>query len=319
MKTLGKLVLTTSVLAVSACSGIDSYSEVEKLNAVEARGSTFTRALANEYRLYSNTQLHDYFDYPDALHFARKGLAAASGENVLPEPVTDWNLDEFHSKQLAAARSRLIIAYDYGARESSPELSAKAQAQFDCWIEVQEEYWTDQSADECRLGFQSSMDEIEAQLVPVEQPEDDNEAAFVEPAPEPAPIEEVAFESEVFDINPEEPMAAENAMYLIFFNWDSAEIGSGALSIVDAVVDEINTTLPSNVSIIGHTDTSGSQAYNERLAVKRAKAAKDKLVERGVSPEMILLDAKGETDLLVPTPDNVREPANRRVNISFQR
>jgi flagellar motor protein MotB len=31
-----------------------------------------------------------------------------------------------------------------------------------------------------------------------------------------------------------------------------------------------------------------------------------------------MVDAKGETEPLVATPDNVREPANRRVNISFQ-
>lgn len=312
MRKLGNLALTVSVLALGACTGIDSYSEVETLNAVEARGSAFTRVLANEYRLYANSQLQDYFDYPDALHFARKGLAAAAGEAVLPEPVTDWNLDEFHSKQLAAARSRLIIAYDYGARESLPELSAKAQGQFDCWIEVQEEYWTDQSADECRTNFVTLMDQIEAQLIPVEPVVEEVEA------PPAAPVEEVAFDSEVFDIDPNEPMAAENAMYLIFFNWDSAVVGSGALSIVDAVVDEINKTQPTSVSIVGHTDTSGPTDYNERLAVKRAKAAKDKLVERGVNPSMLLMDAKGETDLLVPTPDNVREPANRRVNISFQ-
>jgi OOP family OmpA-OmpF porin len=159
------------------------------------------------------------------------------------------------------------------------------------------------------------MDQIETQLQPVEQIEVAEEIE----APAVAPIEEVAFGSEVFDIDPAQPMAVENAMYLIFFNWDSAVIGSGALSIVDAVVDEINKTQPSSVSIVGHTDTSGPKDYNQRLALKRAKAAKDKLVERGVNPAMIMMDAKGETDLLVPTPDNVREPANRRVNISFQR
>jgi len=318
MKRFNHLILTASALVLSACGGIDSYSEVEALNSVEAHGSAFTRELANEYRIYANEQLHDHFDYPDALHFARKGLAAAAGEAVLPEPVTDWNLDEYHSRLLSEARDRLIVAFDGGAREVVPALSARAQGQFDCWIEVQEEYWSDQSAHDCQTNFFTLMDEIETQIVPADPRVIENvepaEIIEVPTAVEPAP----AFGSEVFDIDPQEPLAIENALYLIFFNWDSTKIGSGALSIVDAVVNEIQNTSPDSVRIIGHTDTSGPTDYNQRLALKRAKATKDKLVERGVNASSILLDAKGESDLLVPTPDNVREPANRRVNITFE-
>ncbi|MEM7680188.1 MAG: OmpA family protein, partial [Pseudomonadota bacterium] len=56
---------------------------------------------------------------------------------------------------------------------------------------------------------------------------------------------------------------------------------------------------------------------NQRLAIKRAQAVRDALINRGVAADLIATDAKGEMDLLVDTPDNVREPANRRVNISF--
>ncbi len=323
MKNFGRLVLSVSMLALSACSAIDSYSEVDTLNSIEARGSAFTRELSEQYRLYANDQLNVHYDYPDALHFARKGLATAAGETVLPEPVTDWNLDEYHSKMLGQARNRMIIAFDHGAREALPQLSARAQAKFDCWIEVQEEYWTDQGASECQGDFFSLIEEIETHLQPVNPKMVDN----VEPAeeiavPDIAPVEEEivepAFNSEVFNINPQEPMAVENAMYLIFFNWDSAKIGSGAMSIVDAIVGEVNKSSPNVVNIVGHTDTSGPTAYNQRLAVKRAKATKDELIKKGVNPTLITLDAKGESDLLVPTPDSVREPANRRVNISFE-
>ena len=120
MKTLRNVVLTAGILAIagltSGCTAFKSFSEVDALNDATAVGSPFTQALTTEYRAFSNSELKDMLDYPDALHFARKGLAAATGEVVLPEPISDWNLNEQHIQELAAARSRLIVAYDLGAR-----------------------------------------------------------------------------------------------------------------------------------------------------------------------------------------------------------
>lgn len=316
MNKLNILTLTASLVVLNACSGLDSYSEMQAINAAQATGSAFTRELTTQYRMYANAQLKRYMDYPDALHFARKGLAAARGETVLPEPVTDWNVTEQHATELAAARSRLIIAFDYGARESLPVLSAQAQGQFDCWIEMQEEFWTDALPSECKINFENLINQIETQLIPIDPRAE--EPARLTPAAPVQPATELAFDSEVFNINPEEPMAPENAMYLLFFNWDSAKIGSGALSIIDAVITQINTSNPATIRLTGHTDTSGAEAYNDRLALKRAKAAKDQLLAHGIDASRIVIDAKGESDLLVKTSDNVREPANRRVNIAFE-
>lgn len=302
MKTLRTLILTAGIAAIagltSGCTAFTSFSEVEALNEAQPVGSPFTQALANEYRAYANSELKDMFDYPDALHFARKGLAAAAGEVVLPEPIADWNLDEEHIKELAAARGRLIVAYDLGARETKPELSAKTQAKFDCWIEGQEENWSDSGTMACKDEFLRLIGELESGLTP----------------PPAAPAEPAG----AFDVDPNAPMAAENAMYLVFFDWDKADLGAGALNVLDAVAEEVRKNPPNAVVIVGHTDTSGPTTYNQRLAFKRANNVKDALVQRGIDPSMVQVDAKGETELLVQTPDNVREPANRRANISFQ-
>lgn len=299
MKTLRNLFLIVGLIALSGCSAFSSFSEVDALNEAQAVGSPFTQALTDEYRAYSNEQLHDLFDYPDALHFARKGLASASGEAVLPEPIADWNLSEEHIPELSAGRGRLIVAYDLGARETAPALAARAQAKFDCWIEQQEETWGDADVPECKNQFMDAMNQLEGQLQP--------------PAPAPAPVAEPT----VFDVDPAEPMAPENAMYLVFFNWDKYDLGTGALNVLDAVATEVAKNPPSVINVIGHTDTSGPTDYNDRLAFKRANAVRDALIERGIDAGMISVDARGETELLVPTPDNVREPANRRANISF--
>ena len=132
------LILTGLTLALAACSGFGSHSEIEALNEVQPVGSPFTQHLAAEYRDYSNRENNEMFDYPDAIHFARKGLAAAAGDVVMPEPISDWNLTPAHMEELGTARGRLIVAFDLGARDIAPQLSAVAQARFDCLIEQQE-------------------------------------------------------------------------------------------------------------------------------------------------------------------------------------
>ena len=135
-------------------------------------------------------------------------------------------------------------------------------------------------------------------------------------APPPAPVFEPVEAAPIIDAS--QPMAPENAVYLVFFNWDSNSLTSGAMNVLDAVAQEVAANPPRMVKLSGHSDTSGANDYNQKLAFKRAKNVRDNLVSRGVSPSILSVDSMGENELLVATPDNVREPANRRVNISFE-
>lgn len=69
------------------------------------------------------------------------------------------------------------------------------------------------------------------------------------------------------------------------------------------------------VQVTGHTDTVGSEAYNDRLSNERAKAIKDSLIKQGLKASFVRAVGRGERELLIPTPDNVREPRNRRVQV----
>ncbi len=293
MKSVRNLVLASGLILLGGCTMFDTYSEVDALNEAKPVGSPFTQALSNEYKLFSNNQLDEAMDYPDALHFARKGLAAASGEAVMPEPVSDWNLSEPYIKELGAARGRLVVTFDLGAREIAPATAALAQAKFDCWIEQQEENWKEDANVPCKSDYLNAVAELEG---------------LVQQAPQ--PVEPVAEEPP--------PMVPEEAMYLVFFNWDSSDLSSGALSVLDAVAMEIAKNPPSKVNVLGHADTSGAADYNKKLAFKRASAVRDALVKRGVPADILVVDSRGENELLVKTDDDVREPANRRVNISFE-
>ena len=69
--------------------------------------------------------------------------------------------------------------------------------------------------------------------------------------------------------------------------------------------------------VVGHADRSGSDAYNQKLSLRRGTAVKGALVSEGISGGAISVSGKGESDPMVPTADGVREPQNRRVHISL--
>jgi len=300
MNKLRGLVMVCGALALSACANFNTHSEVEALNEIQAVGSPFTQHLTAEYRDFSNRELNEMFDYPDALHFARKGLAAAGGEVVMPEPVSDWNLTPQHMEELSVARGRLIVAFDLGAREIAPQPAAIAQARFDCWIEQQEENWQATEILECKNQYLEAIAALEGMLQPYAPVA---EAAM--PAPEPLPA-------------PAEPMTAEDAMYLVFFDHDKSEIGAGGQNVLDAVAEEVRARSLNAVTVVGHTDSSGPNSYNNRLAMRRANAVRDGLTARGVDAALIRVEGRGEDELLVQTADGVREPANRRAQITFE-
>lgn len=298
------LALTAATVLVSACSMADSYSEVKALNGAQASGSPFTQQLTSEYRAYSNYLLKDMMDYADSLHFARKGLASAKGENVMPEAVSDWKLNQAQESELAQARNRLISAIDRGAREVIPGKTAVAQARFDCWIEQTEASVNDsgkKGVADCKGQFMAAMQEIEG-AIPANAP-----AAPAEALPAPVGMTETA----------PQPMDTKEAMYLVFFDFDKSTIGEGGNNVVDQVVTEVKNRNINTVHVVGHADRSGSESYNNRLSTRRATAVKKALEQRGVKAS-ISTDARGESEPLVSTADGVREPANRRAVITFE-
>lgn len=295
------LLMGAAVVSLAACTGFKSHKEVDALNEARAVGSPFTQQLAAEYRDFANAQQNTDFDYPDALHFARKGLAAAAGEVVLPEPVSDWNLNAEDVETMAAARARLMAAYDAGAREIAPREAAMAQGRFDCWIEAEEEGSAPKQGQlTCRQAFDDVMNALEG-MVKAPPP----------PAEVPAPVEPVPVE-------PAKPMEVKDAVYLVFFDFDKTNILPAGESVLQATVAEIKGRSLNAVNVVGHADAAGPKTYNKRLSLKRANAVKAALIKLGVDPKLIRVDHKGEDELMVPTPDGVREPANRRTVITFE-
>ena len=116
---------------------------------------------------------------------------------------------------------------------------------------------------------------------------------------------------------PAPAMQQEMKKFLVFFDWNKATLTPEARRIIATAAEDFKKTGSTRIVATGHTDTSGSAAYNMRLSVRRAEAVKAELVRLGVPAGVITTIGRGQEDLLVPTKDNVREPQNRRVSIEF--
>jgi OmpA-OmpF porin, OOP family len=103
----------------------------------------------------------------------------------------------------------------------------------------------------------------------------------------------------------------------VFFDFDKSNIRPDARPIIEEAANNARKGGMSRVTLTGHTDRAGSDAYNQRLSVRRAEAVKAEFVRLGFNPNDVAVVGKGEADPLVPTADGVREPKNRRVEIVF--
>lgn len=112
------------------------------------------------------------------------------------------------------------------------------------------------------------------------------------------------------------PAMAQQA-HTVFFALGSAALDAEALSTIDAAAAEHASTGSTSVSIVGHTDTTGSAEYNMRLSQRRAEAVAGALQQRGVPSDQMTLAWRGETELAVQTGDNVAERRNRRAEIAM--
>lgn len=103
--------------------------------------------------------------------------------------------------------------------------------------------------------------------------------------------------------------------YLVFFDWDKASLTDRARQIIEEAAKNSQHIQYTQIEVNGYTDTSGKPAYNTQLSIRRAQNVAGELVRDGVPRAAISIHGFGDTHLLVPTGQDVREPQNRRVEI----
>ena len=293
MKILSRIGFCAALLAtLASCQSFEGAFSVDgdmaaARNAGPPSGA-FDAALQQEYITIAQRE-YDEADWEHAGLFARKGTAAGSGEIVMPEETSNWMLPDDQAEVFTDARDSLVSALDGGGREIAPDEAAIAQANFDCWIqeeEIENEGFQEKDIAYCRELFWDNLAIVQTAILPKPVP-------VAEPVPAP------------------EPVARD---FLVFFDFDKTNIRTDAASILDRVVEAMAEIGSNNVSLVGHTDTMGPAEYNQMLSESRATSVADFLKGKGIT-RGISTSGVGQTDLRVPTPDQVEEQENRNVQI----
>ncbi|MCE3262362.1 MAG: hypothetical protein K0R43_1441 [Pseudoduganella sp.] len=101
----------------------------------------------------------------------------------------------------------------------------------------------------------------------------------------------------------------------ISFDTNRSDIKPDFRPILDRFASTLNENPATTVSIIGHTDSTGSTAVNQPLSVDRAAHTRDYLAGRGVAPSRIVIEGRGEQEPIASNDDPAGRARNRRVEI----
>ena len=105
--------------------------------------------------------------------------------------------------------------------------------------------------------------------------------------------------------------------FIVFFDFNKSNLTAEAQSVVSEAVKTAQSGGAVRIMVTGHTDTVGSDTYNQALSLRRADAVKSQMVSDGLTADEIGTTGKSFHDPLVPTGPGVREPQNRRAVIDL--
>ncbi|WP_430434682.1 OmpA family protein [Methyloversatilis sp.] len=101
----------------------------------------------------------------------------------------------------------------------------------------------------------------------------------------------------------------------ISFDVGRADIKPNFRPVLDRFAQTLNANPTTSVRIIGHTDSTGSDAVNDPLSVNRAASARNYLADRGVASSRIVIDGRGSHEPLADNGSEAGRAKNRRVEI----
>ncbi len=116
---------------------------------------------------------------------------------------------------------------------------------------------------------------------------------------------------------PAAPAPVATRTYLVFFDWNSAELSPRAHEIVTEAVRTAALLPHTRIDVTGHADRTGPKAANQKISLRRAQAVAADMEQQGVPADDIDIHAAGDTQPLVPTAPGVRQRQNRRVEIVY--
>jgi OOP family OmpA-OmpF porin len=197
----------------------------------------------------------------------------------------------------------LLIAA--GVALSATPFTASAQAQSGYWTGPGNSIWKNGTGLCWRAGYWTpamAVAECDPDLMPkpavIPPPPPVAKPAPAKPKPKPAPVAEKV------------TLAAD-----VLFDFDKSILKNEGKNKLDDLASKVKAINLEVVIAIGHTDSIGSDAYNQKLSVRRAESVKAYLVSRGVEPNRIYTEGKGEKQPVASNKTKDGRQKNRRVEI----
>jgi len=103
--------------------------------------------------------------------------------------------------------------------------------------------------------------------------------------------------------------------FTLYFVEGRNELTDESKRVFESVFPDIAKHPVPDIVVIGHTDSVGTDAYNDKLSLQRADAVRDALIQRGIRAGDIVAEGRGKRDPLVATGEGVSEARNRRVEV----
>ncbi|HWU25235.1 MAG TPA: OmpA family protein [Rhizomicrobium sp.] len=294
------LVRILGISALAMLSGCIGNTAFDEINATEPVGPGFPTALFRNYAYLAKSfgtsaaPAGQAFDADAAISltgadntisgvanaYALKAIAAAKGDDVLPEPAPDGDADAEN------VRLELLRDLDDG-RDKTPDEAARAQADYDCWVINRRVPSLAAAAQTCRRSVTVSLAKLERTLNPTPAP------PVAETAPPSAPVASTA-------VSPPAPAPASTAMavqpafttqFTVLFASRSAYLSPEGMAVVSQAIDAARIGRQPHIRIIGHSDMDEN---SRALALKRAKAVELALVESGARSDAISIASDRE-------------------------
>ena len=292
------LPIISLLIFLGGCSA--SYKQLSKMKNIEPKN--FQEHLLFEYKKRASFEAEQMHDWNSAKLYSEKALKSLETDEIYPEEISYWKLPEENINEIRIAYDNLMTIYK-DAKKIDPYNLARAISSLDCWSEQQEENWQTWDINSCKDDFLKAMHNI-YEKISIEEKE--QETSNKE---ERNSNNETNNEVTIVTKNKNEEL-----MQIIYFDFDKFNLSEVSKEKIKLFLDNNSSTIEEYL-VVGHTDTKGTKKYNLSLSIKRAEVVKEILINYGIQQSRIKILGKGEESLAVNTPDDTKQPANRRVEI----
>ena len=292
------LPIISLLIFLGGCSA--SYKELSKMENKEPKN--FQEHLLSEYKKRASFEAEEMHDWNSAKLYSEKALKSLETDEIYPEEISYWKIPEENINEIKIAYENLMTIYK-DAKNIDPINLARAISSLDCWSEQQEENWQTWDINSCKNDFFNAMHNIYEKISTQENEQEtsDNKDNNLE--------NETKDEVTIVTKNENKEL-----MQIIYFDFDKFNLSEVRKDKIKKFLNNYGSVI-NEYLVVGHTDTKGTNKYNLSLSIKRAEVVKEILINYGINQSSIKILGKGEESLAVDTPDDTKQPANRRVEI----